>query len=241
VTSALEQLALDAATTFRLDDAGRILRENDPDASPGPRAFIAGCAAGNLVHVRVDIAASVAAEIAALVAAEPPWIDPTVRPGCLERVALRLGLSGDRAEVGFNYALPRRDAPVGRFICGDTDEGDALLARLRRDGMPAHLVAAGFATVADLWAPWCVAVEDEAIAAIAFAARLTPRSAAVGVYTFPSYRGRGLAAAVAARWTGLTPLADHALFYGTSAANVSSQKVAERLGLQRIGLGLRLA
>ena len=242
VSSGLGLLALDAATTFRLDDAGRILRENDLDASPGPRAFIAGCAAGNLVHVRVDIAASVAAEIAALVAAEPPWIDPGASPGCVGQVARLLGLPADCGEVGFNYALPPREAAPGvRFVCCDTGEGDRLLAALRRDGVPAHLLAAGFASVEDFWAPWCVAIEDGVIAAIAFAARLAPRSAAVGVYAFPGYRGRGLAASVTARWTGLTALADHALFYGTSAANVSSQRVAARLGLPRIGLGLRLA
>jgi hypothetical protein len=47
-----------------------------PDASPGPRVFIAGCAEGNLVRVGADVDDTIADDVAALVAAEPPWTDP---------------------------------------------------------------------------------------------------------------------------------------------------------------------
>lgn len=236
----LSILKLDVATTFRLDDAGRILCENDPDGSPGPRAFVAGCIAGNVVHLRADVGRGTAAEIAALVAAEPPWIDPQARPGCIDQIARLLDGPPARLEVGFNYVLPRQALPTGRFVCGNTAQGDALLASLCRDAMPAHLLAAGFVSVGDFWPPWCVAMQDGVIAAIAFSARLAPTSAAVGVYTFPGFRGRGLAAAVTARWTTLPGLGTRRLFYGTSKANLSSQRVAARLGLERVGLGLRI-
>jgi len=222
VDPALAILAPDAATTFRLDGAGRILSENEPDGSAGPRAFIAGCPAGNIVHLRADVTDGVAAQVTALVAAEPPWADPQTRPACLDRVAGLLGASSACIEVGFNYALPKWPPSVGVFICSDTAEGDALLTRLRQDGAPAHLVAAGFVSVADFWPPWCVTVEGGTIAAIAFAARLAAASAAVGVYTFPEFRGRELAASVTARWTALPTLAARTLFYGTSKMNLSS-------------------
>jgi predicted GNAT family acetyltransferase len=106
--------------------------------------------------------------------------------------------------------------------------------------MPPHLVEAGFGSVADFWPPWCVVVAKDVICAIAFAARLGPQSAAVGIYTFPDFRGRGLAATVTARWTTLPELAERSLFYGTSETNIASQSVAARLGLERIGLGLRI-
>lgn len=237
----LALLRLDTATTFELDATGRIQRENLPDGSRAPRAFIAGCPAGNLVHVRADVAADVAAQVTALVAAEPPWIDPNSRPGCLDQIAGLLRPPPARIGAGFNHLLPRQAPPSGAFTCSDTAEGGVLLAALREEGMPPHLVAAGFVSVADLWPPWCVVIEHGAIAAIAFAARLAPASAAVGVYTFPDFRGRGLAAAVTARWTTLPDLADRTLFYGTSDTNTSSQKVAARLSLPRIGLGLRIA
>ena len=50
---------------------------------------------------------------------------------------------------------------------------------------------------------------------MAFAARLGVSGAELGVYTFPKYRGRGLAAAVTAAWSSMPSLNQHALFYST--------------------------
>ena len=69
----IERLRRDAETTFVLSGSGCILRENDPDRSPGPRVFFAGCPEGNLVHVRADVTEAAAAEVIGLFAAEPPW------------------------------------------------------------------------------------------------------------------------------------------------------------------------
>ena len=101
-------------------------------------------------------------------------------------------------------------------------------------GMPIHLIDAGFVSVNDLWEPWCIAIADGKVASIAFAARLADKGAEVGVYTFPSFRGRGYAAAVAG-WASVPELRDRTLFYGTSETNTSSQRVAERLGLPMLG------
>ncbi len=77
-------------------------------------------------------------------------------------------------------------------------------------------------------------------AAVAFAARLGAQGADVGVYTFPAFRGRGLAVAVTTVWSSLPALSDRALFYSTHRTNASSRRVAERLGLRRVGLSLRV-
>ena len=132
--------------------------------------------------------------------------------------------------------------PSGRrqWLDSGTGAGEAFLAELRRDGVPRHLVDAGFASVADFWPPWCVLIDDGVIAAMAFAARISAEGAAVGVYTFSQFRGRGLAAAVTARWSSHHTLADRKLFYGPSVTNTSSQQVAARLGLERVGMMLRV-
>jgi hypothetical protein len=49
-----------------------------------------------------------------------------------------------------------------------------------------------------------------------------------------------LAAAVTAGWSRLDSLAGRDLFYSTSTANRSSQRVAERLGLPRLGARLAI-
>ena len=240
----MQRLRVLAATTFVLDAGGRIVRENDPDASPGPRVCFAGCAEGNLALVRHDAPRETSRDVLELLDAEPPWVSPEARPAGLAEVIYRLLQDAPvrSVEALLTYALPKHAAPADglAFICSGTDQGDALLARLARDGMPSHMVEAGFLGLEDFWPPWCVAVEDQAIAAIAFAARLGEQGASAGVYTFPGYRGRGLAAAVTAQWSSLPDLEDRELFYTTAVTNTSSQRVAQRLGLQRFGLELRI-
>jgi hypothetical protein len=53
-------LAIDFRTLFVLAPGGRIERENDPDHSPGPRFWLAGCASGNVSGDRFDVSEGVA-------------------------------------------------------------------------------------------------------------------------------------------------------------------------------------
>jgi hypothetical protein len=239
---ALRRLAVDIGTKFVLSDAGRILWENDPDRSVGPRLFVAGCPTGNLARVRHDVPDDAAVQMLRLLAAEPPWLMPAARPLRFREVIELLAQEQPIAsiEASLIYALPRQqpaEATV-RFICSGSDEGEALLEHFAKSGMPRHLVDAGFGSIGQLWAPWCLALDDNTIAAMAFAARLGERGAEAGVYTFPKWRSRGLGAAVTAEWSSHPGLAGRELFYSTSVANTSSQRVAARLGLQHLAIGL---
>lgn len=241
--SAADLLALeiDAATMFVLSPDGRIVHENEPGSPAGPRLFVGGCRDGQVVRVRRDVDAATAARIRELVEASPPWFDPDVpHPGLEELTALLAPASVSGAII---YRLPHGlvFAADAVFVAGGTPEGDRLLARLAEQGTPPLLAEAGFVGVDDFWAPWCVALVEGEIAAMAFAARLGQAGAEIGVYTFAPYRGRGLAAAVTARWSGLPELAGRALFYSTLTTNLSSQRVAARLGLPRLGASFRIA
>jgi predicted GNAT family acetyltransferase len=97
-----------------------------------------------------------------------------------------------------------------------------MAAQFAECGMPQAMIDAGFKSVADLWAPWCVVLEGDEIAAIAFTARLIDAGAEIGVYTFPKFRARGYAAAVTAAWASMPSLEGRALFYSTSRTNRSS-------------------
>jgi hypothetical protein len=235
-------LAVQAATCFVLTETGRIACENDPDRSGGPQFYFAGCEDGNVAFVHRDIPDEIAAAALSLSARQGPWTGG--EPGFLNALTELVGGTGSAAsaETSIIYRLPGDVAwpESGAFVCCDTPEGQELLDRFRRDGVPEHLVAAGFATADDLWWPWCVALEGGAIAAIAFAARLGPLGAELGVHTFAQFRGRGHAAAATAKWASLPGLGDRALFYSTSSANIPSQRVADKLGLERIGSGLRI-
>jgi GNAT acetyltransferase len=232
----LRLLRVEVETIFEMSPAGRIVRQNFPDRSAGPRAFFAGCAGGNLACVRFDVDDRTTGRVLELAAYEPPWSDFNSIPACVGKIAELLGVA-DEVVPALVYALPNQVNLELRatIITGDSAEGRQLIARLRDRGMPEHMVAAGFKSIADLWEPWCVALDGGEIASMCYAARLSEKGAEAGVYTFEQYRGRGLAAAVTAAWASLPALSDRALFYSTNRTNRSSQRVASRLGLRQIG------
>ena len=245
MTDRLELLRIDLETSFVLSGHGRIERINDPDESKGPRLCLIGSSAGNLVCVHHHLSDNLAARITALVAAAPPWVSRRSAFDCKKELVSLIAEDGpvESIETELIWRLPHAtpfnsDAHILR---SDTDRGRELLERLSREGVPKHLYEAGFVGIGDFWEPWCVALDDGQIAAIAFAARLSERGAAIGVYTFPGHRGRGYAAAVTAAWSSLASLEGRKLFYSARSTNKSSRRVTERLGLEHIGMKLEIA
>jgi hypothetical protein len=249
----LKLLHIDVATMFVMSSSGRIERQNDPDSSPGPRLYFAGCPEGNIAHIRDDLADQTAPRLLAIAAEEPPWRDPWVLPQAIGKLLDVLSNSppfatGPASRIpltvgpGVIYQLPHhlKTEYAATIVQGDSAEGEQMRARFEERGMPQPILDAGFKSVADLWEPWCIAVEGEEVAAIAFAARLGTVGAEIGVYTFPKFRSRGFAAAVTATWSSLPSLGGHALFYSTSRSNRSSQRVAARLGLRMIGASVNI-
>jgi hypothetical protein len=243
-SDARKLLKIDAAALFVLDASGRMLRENDPDGSPAPRMFLSGCESGNLFRLRCDVDDDVAREVAVLVGQEPPFAQPDAIPKFLDRYRALLSIDTpvEQKSFGVIYLLPNdlaHDQDV-RLVQQGTAKGDKLFAVLQRHGLPKAMIDMGFADTSHFWEPWCVAMEEDEIAAIAFAARLGDAGAALGLATMPAFRGRGFAAAVTAGWSSLPQLKDRTLIYSTTRDNVSSQRVIERLGLPFIGTSLRL-
>jgi hypothetical protein len=241
----LELLRLDVETLFVMSTRERIERVNDPEHSIGPKLFFAGCAEGNLARVRHDIDDATTAKLLAIAAEEPPWRDPWTLPQCIGKLLDVFSNSAPPAVgpaswipmtvgTGVIYELPHhvKHQHPAKIVRGDSSEGADLVAHFREKGMPPAMIDAGFKSVADLWLPWCLAMEGDEVAAAAYAARLGSNGAEIGVYTFPNFRSRGYAAAVTSAWSSLPSLDDHALFYSTSRVNRSSQRVAARLGLR---------
>jgi len=83
--------------------------------------------------------------------------------------------------------------------------------------------------------PWAIVTWKEAVASLCHCARLAAAGAEAGVHTAAAHRGRGLARLATAAWA--TQLWDRGvpLFYSHAEDNASSQRVAEGLGLRRLG------
>ena len=237
-------LQIELAAGYVLSASGRMLHENDPDRSPAPKMKLAGCADGNVLLLNETIDDRVAQAIETLVADELPLDQPDSVPRHVDKYRELLSVSETPTDSAFGLSfhlpnnLPWNNTTV--VVRHGTPEGDALCARLARDGLPKSMIAMGFSDLTHFWKPWCVALDGGEIASIAFAARLGDRGAALGLATMPEFRGRGFGAAVTAEWTALPTLKDRVLFYGTDRANVSSRRVTQRLGLEFLGSSLRL-
>jgi hypothetical protein len=237
-------LAVRVATAFVLNDAGRIAYENAPDRSAGARLYLAGSVSGNVVRIRHDVSDATARALEVLAADEPPLRHPESTPTHLDEYVHVLDAESPVPswDLGLMWSFAERlnHAHPAQLVTSGTLAGDHLLARLLADGMPPGLAALGFVDIGEFWAPWCVALHQNEIASIAFAARLGPAAAEIGVATVPPFRGRGFAAAAAAGWAALPALQGRALFYSTQRANASSQRVVERLALRFLGATLSI-
>ncbi len=228
-------LATQMRGLFRWDEGGRIAGVNSPDGDSGPAVYLAGNADGVVHAVRSDVAAGVAGTIDEVCGRARGWDE-----GLVQAVrGLVGGGAGEERHLVWELASGVRAAAPGEavLVVSGTEAGDALTERLARE-VPEEVRAAGFLGPGDFWEPWVVALPGGEIAATAFAARIADGSAEVGVYTFAGFRGRGFAAAVTAAWAAHPELADRALFYSALDTNVSSHRVAERLGLRRIGVSV---
>jgi len=245
MTSDADLLAVQFRTGFRFDRAGRMLATNDPDHSAAPHFTLSGCASGNLSGVRTDVSDDVASQLIALAATEPPYVDQKGAPRHTDRYRALLAQEGHRLKtsLGLTYVLPNTIAYSHdiQLIDSDSGAGHELSDTLSRMGMPAALAQMGFMNIAEFWPPWCVALHDGAIAAVAFAARLSETGAALGLATVPALRGRGYAAAATCGWAQMPALSSRALFYSTDQTNTSSQRVIARLGLRYLGSSLVLS
>jgi hypothetical protein len=252
---ALALIRLDVAISYDLTASGRIAggaaapfgprRDSPPlKRSAGARLHFAGCAGGNLAWLRHDVGDETAARVMDLAATAQPWTDPDAPPACLDEMAALLAAEApvdiDGPEIMFRLPNGPRYDHGAVLVHSDTPPGDDLIARLQRDGLPKSLIHAGFVALDDFWWPWCVALEGEAIAAMAFTPHLRAAGAEIGVFTFPAFRGRGYAAAVTAGWASHPSLEDRTLIYGTRLANRSSRQVAARLGLEVASARVRI-
>ena len=233
------------ATGFVFDEAGRIVRNADPDRGAAPRLYIGGCHTGNRACLRADVGAATARAIEILVDDEPPLDAPDRAPQHVDDYVALLAEEApiERHGLGVNYCFPSDFAYDDDVHTVGSDAGHAELARLGLTPdreLPAPLVAIGFSTVGRLWAPWCVALHDGEIASLVETVRIGPAGAEAGVNTVPDRRGRGFAAAATAGWAMSPSLGARTRFYSTSATNRSSQRVAARLGLRYIGASFSL-
>lgn len=122
-------------------------------------------------------------------------------------------------------------------MSAEIERSDRAVPRWMRDANPGNWEPVEWDELLDgSLGPWAMVGDGRRVVSICHTpVPLTERAAECGTWTDPEFRGRGYAAATTAQWAELLRDSGRHLFYGTDLENRSSQRVAQRLGLRRLG------
>ena len=163
--------------------------------------------------------------------------DPTTPPPMLDECERLLVAEGWKVRIGkvnLVYVIPQGVSFASSATLHRSD--DALPTWLRQAN-PGNWDPIEWDELLDgKLGPWVMATDDRRVVSITHTPTLqTEQSVEAGAWTDPEFRGRGYGAAVTAEWADVLRPSGRVLFYSTGPDNVSSQRLAERLGLRRVG------
>lgn len=218
-------MKLQVSTLFKMNAKGRIAAINEPGGSGGPLLFIGKTSRNTQVYYHEKLT------------------EPAVRevkrnlPGSLEVSELCRVIEKYHAVkkvwIGPAYAY------IGSALPPILDEQIVVLNEEN-----SHLLQPYFKELEDHVterAPVVACVKDGHAVSVCCSARMSDRAAEAGLETLASVRGMGLGSQVTAKWieevvrSGLVPL------YSTSWDNISSQRIAHKLGLHQYGWDFHLS
>jgi RimJ/RimL family protein N-acetyltransferase len=233
--SDLELLEVEIETLWPMDDRGRI--------TTGPDLVIASAASGSTAAVGSAVSNQLAAELKASVrqsrSETVPGSPPPVLEHCRRLLEAELGPVELTPGSGPSYLIPDSVAFPSAIRLVRSNEPDIMALR---GANPGNWEAEEWQELLDgQLGPWVMALDDNLVIAICHTARRGARGAEAGVWTRPGFRGQGHAAAVTAAWAALLRPDGRRLFYSTARTNLSSQRVAARLGLRPLGWLWQLA
>lgn len=218
---------------FTHDDRGRLRLVNEPDGAEAPRFFLGRTVEGNVWRFRFDLPEGLAEQLEAVCLKEPAagelQQEPAHFTGYLS--LLEKHSSVRKFSMGPAYVFPDRVVRPSREAVTVTSENTDVLRAGFEDWLPD----------VPYRRPFLAILHEGRAVSVCCSVRITSEAHEVGVETLDAYRGRGYAADVVAQWAnevrsmGCTPL------YSTSWENVSSQRVAKRLGLRQYGIDFHVS
>ena len=232
MVSNLELMALQAATLYRQDAAGRLLTVNEPGDEPASRLFVGRTNEGNLWRFRSDLPPALVRELEGILETEPVASDLCQPLRCHQRLHDALSAHAPVAAVsaGPAWYCPEDIAAPGAVEVVRVTDRSNLQGR--------------FAWIADEYAerqPVLAVLHEGEAVSVCCSSRNAPAAAEAGLRTLEGYQRRGYAAAVVAAWAAAVRESGRLPFYSTSWDNRASQGVAAKLGLVLYGADLSFA
>lgn len=212
---------------YRTDGDGRLLGSNEWDSRPAPRFHLMRTAAGPILRGRADLPADLLQRLQDLSLREPADQAFTRLPAQHDQylAALAEHAPVEKIWAGPAFVLPPALGPALDVVNIDEGARERLAGRF------------------DDWLedvahrrPFMAVIAEGAAAAICASVRISPTVHCAGVETHPDFRRRGYALAAVAGWANAVRACGATPFYSTSWDNLASQRVAQRLGGQMVGV-----
>jgi GNAT acetyltransferase len=243
VLTNVELLCKEMDTQWTRDDRGRLARVREPAGRPAPDLVVGVAEGGCCVAIGSEVSDQAAVELEVICREATPQSDSSHPPNAILQAQdlLRDACGPVDLSSGPCYVFPPNpsfESPA--TLVRSTDEDTSAAG----DDIPP-----GSTWTRDEWrlllagelGPWASAVVGGLVVSVCYSSRLAADGAEAGVWTHSDFRGKGHAAAVSAAWASLVTASGRQPFYSTSADNLSSQRVAARLGLRPIGWLWKLA
>ncbi|WP_082944842.1 GNAT family N-acetyltransferase [Mycobacterium sp. 852013-50091_SCH5140682] len=219
--AALDLLASEIEVVWGSDSVG---------AEPIPPVVIVQADGSWRLHVAPTLPASSTQAVRAVAAELSDCTAASLLDGLHSVLAPVLGPLRREVTVSYDCSRPARIVVPGVHVMTTADT-DACRLRIASDWG----AQSDWERLLDSEFPWAAATDGDQVLGICETARWSPHGTEAGVWTLPAARGHGLAAALVGAWASQCVGRVPRLYYSTSADNLSSQRVAERLGLPRIG------
>ena len=213
---------------FTHDDAGDLVRVNEPNGAPAPRFLLGKSTQAVILRFRYDIDDELREELSAAARSEDARLDAPPNAVRYEAILAR------QEPVVRTWA-----GPAFTFPPEIAESEDATLVTEANAELLRPLLA-GWIPDVELSQPMFALVVDGQAVSVCASVRLTVQAYEAGVDTARAYRGRGYAARVAAAWArGVRDLGRIPL-YSTSWQNEASRAVARKLHLIQFGSDLHI-
>lgn len=229
--SAMDLMRLHLEALFTCDEAGRLLRVNEPEGEMAPRFFLGRTPEGNAWWFRNDVDGELVGELETLCTAESVPFSTEVVPGSVGPFVDRISRRGavQKVWVGPAFCFPEALGDGGAAVHVTEGNADVLVPRFEDwiDDVSQEV-------------PMAAVLEAGRAVSICCSVRLTSEAHEAGVETHEDFRGRGHGAAATAAWARVVREMHRVPLYSTSWDNYASRALANRLGLRQFGADLHI-
>ena len=226
-----ELMRIHIETLFTHDDAGRMIRVNEPMGKTAPRFFLGRTTEGNEWRFRHDVDEDLVRELNALCTSEGDGDEFLLPPYGSSAYVELLGRTAPVLSVW--------TGPAFRFPSDVRETSETVLVTAENvDVLRPHFTA--WLDDVPFCQPFLALLQNGRAVSVCGSVRVTPVAHEAGLETRHEFRGRGYAVQVVSAWARSLRDIGRIPLYSTSWQNTASQAVAAKLGLVRYGTTLHI-